>query len=210
MKPVLKTVMKRRALAGFLAVPAVATAMATFDAAAPAGASAPVNGPYLIATPFDTTCGSQAGVLVGSFTATAPSANADGSYDVQIKLAGTFVTLAGPSVAACTPATTVNSGRTVREGVSGSFVSTGTFHVTNASYTGPVTCTRDQNGACDIVPYLRSAYGANVAFVQTVVHATLHSNAPRLTMRQLTESCSGAACASDQLTITGDIASGHV
>jgi hypothetical protein len=201
--------MTRRTLAAMLAVPAVVTAMATLASAAPAGASVPVHGPYLISTPFETTCGSQAGLVLGSFTATAPPANADGSYDVRIKLTGTFVTLVGPSIAACNPTTGVNSGRTIREGVSGSFVSTGVFHLTSASYTGTGTCARDQNNSCDIVAYLHSAYGSGVFFNQTSVHATLHSAAPRLIKHQLTESCSGAACASNQLTITGDIASGH-
>lgn len=201
--------MKRRTLTMLLGVPAVATALATVGSASPAGASVPVRGPYLLSTPFDSTCGPQAGQLLGSFTVTAPPANADGSYDVQVKLIGTFVTLAGPSVAACNPTTAVNSGRTIREGVSGSYVSTGVLHLTSATYTGISTCPRDQNGACDIVGYLHSAYGSGVVFSQSTVHATLHSNAPRLIKRQLVENCSGAACASNHLTITGDIASGH-
>lgn len=201
--------MKRRRLAALLGVPAFATAVAAFASAAPADASVPVHGPYLISTPFDSTCGPQAGQLLGSFTVTAPPANPDGSYDVQVKLTGTFVTLAGPSIAACNPTTEVNSGRTIREGVSGSYVSSGVLHLTSATYTGTTSCPRDQNGACDIVPYLRSAYGAGVVFSQTSAHATLHSGAPRLTRRQLVESCTGVACASNQLTITGDIASGH-
>jgi hypothetical protein len=201
--------MKRRTLALLLGAPALATAVATLASATPAGASVPVHGPYLISTPFETTCGSQAGLVLGSFTASVPPANADGSYDLQIKLTGTFVTLAGPSIAACNPTTAVNSGRTIREGVSGSFVSGGVFHLTSAAYTGTASCLRDQNSSCDIVAYLHSAYGSGVVFNQTSVHATLHSNAPRLIKRQLTESCSGAACASNQLTITGDIASGH-
>ena len=200
--------MKRRSLAAFLSVTALAMVGATTLAisAAPADASVPVHGPYLLSSPFQTSCQTQAGQVLGSFTATAPPANADGSYDVHVKLTGTFVTLAGPSINACN-ASGVNSGRKIREGVSGSYVSNAVLHLTSASYTGVTSCPRDQNGACDIIGYLHSAYGAGVVFNQTFVHAVLHSGAPRLILRQAVEDCSGAACATGLPKITGDIAS---
>lgn len=203
--------MKRRRIAAILAVPVLATAAATTltAAAAPASATVPVRGPFLYWDNFDTTCGTQAGQVLGSFTATVPHANADGSYDVQFHVAATFVTLRGPSFNACNVNTHVNSGRTIREGVSGSYVTTAVLHLTSAGYTGVTSCPRDQNGACGLVAYLHAAYGDGVVFTQTSVHAVLHSSAPRLISRQATEDCSGAACAAGHLKITGDIASGH-
>jgi hypothetical protein len=201
--------MSRRLLAAILAVPALATGSAvTLSAAAvPAVAGVPVNGPYLFSSPFDSTCGPQVGQVLGTFTATAPAANPDGSYDIHVKVSGTFVTLAGPSVNACNTSTGANNGKTVREGVSGSYVSTAVIHLTSATYTRTTTCPRDQNGACDFVPYLRHAYGSGVAFNQTSLHAVLHSNAPRLLQRRAVEMCSGATCASGHLITSGDIAS---
>jgi hypothetical protein len=192
-----------------LTVPALATALATTAAisAAPAVASVPVNGPYLLSSPIESNCGTQAGQVLGSFTATTPAANPDGSYDIQIKLTGTFETLAGPSVNACNSAG-VNSGRTVREGVSGSYVSTSNVHLTSAAYTGTTTCPRDQYGSCDFFAYLHSAYGASVVFTQKYVRATLQSAAPGLIQRKAVDTCSGAACTTGHLKATGDIASG--
>ena len=83
------------------------------------------------------------------------------------------------------------------------------LHLTAAKYTGVTTCPRDTNGNCDFLGYLRSAYGPDVVEMPTSVHATLHSNAPRLVLRKAVESCSGAACAAGHFKITGDIASGQ-
>ena len=201
--------MKRATLATVLTIPTLAMTGATISAVAavPAAASVPVHGPYLLSSPFDNTCGEQEGQILGSFTATAPPANQDGSYDVQIKISATFVTLAGPSFNACNSSTGINGGRTIREGVSGSYVSSALVHLTSATYTGTTTCPRSDTGACDLIGYLHSAYGAGVQFTQTSVHAVLHSNAPRLIRRQAVADCSGAVCASGHPKVTGDIAS---
>src|SRR4051812_6563659 len=199
--------MKRRlGLAALFAAPVLAT---TAGHALPASASVPVRGPFLISSSFDNTCGTPEGQLLGSFTATAPAANADGSYDVHVKITANFVTLAGPSFNACNFVTHANSGRTVREGVAGTFVSTGVLHLTSATLGDTSTCPRSQLGSCDLFTYVHSAYGQNVVMTQTSVYAVLHSNAPRLIKRQAVEMCTGAACENGQLMIMGDVSSGH-
>ena len=109
------------------------------------------------------------------------SKNSDGTYTVtESFIAGSFVTVAGPSPDACDLSGT--PGSTVAGGVTGSFNGNFLIIVTGGSFNPTATCDPSSCGTTD--GFVATVYGAAASHVVTSFGFTYHANGPDLIQRE--------------------------